>query len=57
MFGTLNQTALLASMNQQTGIVDLIITGSQAVYNGQHLTYYVRPSLSPYLNILLIHVV
>jgi len=41
MFGTLNQTALLESMDQKTGIVDLLITGREALYNGQHLTYYV----------------
>lgn len=41
MTGTLNQTALVASMDRATGIVNLIITGKEAIYNGQHLTYYV----------------
>jgi hypothetical protein len=40
MTGTLNQTLITESLNK-TGFVDLIITGQSAVYNGQHLTYYV----------------
>lgn len=40
MTGTVNQTALLGSLDQKTGIVDLIITGKDAVYNGEHLVYY-----------------
>jgi hypothetical protein len=40
MTGTLNQTLITESLNS-TGFVDLIITGQSAVFNGQHLTYYV----------------
>jgi hypothetical protein len=39
MTGTVNQTALLASLNA-TGFAILEITGNSSIYNGQHLTYY-----------------
>jgi len=39
MFGTLDQTKVLASVNK-TGFVELLIAGNSAIYNGQHLTYY-----------------
>ena len=52
--GTVNQTGILASLNTTTGFVTLQITGESAIYNGQHLTYYVRPVYDryPYLNTL-----
>jgi hypothetical protein len=42
MTGTINQTALLASLNT-TGFAILEIIGQSSIYNGQHLTYYVSP--------------
>jgi len=36
--GLLNQTAVINSMDN--GIVDLLITGQESVYNGNHLPYY-----------------
>ena len=41
MTATINETLVLQSVNQ-TGFVDMIITGTESIYNGQHLTYYVR---------------
>lgn len=41
MFGTVNQTALLASTNS-SGYVTLSIIGQSSIYNGVHLTYYER---------------
>jgi hypothetical protein len=40
MTATINETLVLSSMNATTGFVDMIITGTASVYNGQHLTYY-----------------
>ena len=40
MTGILDQTLVIESTNS-SGYVDLIITGQSAVYNGQHLPYYV----------------
>jgi hypothetical protein len=40
MTGILDQTKILSSLNQTTGIVKLTITGNSSTYNGQHLTYY-----------------
>lgn len=40
MTGILDQTKVLSSMDK-SGHVVLLITGNSAVYNGQHLTYYV----------------
>lgn len=51
MTGLVNQTALLASMDPKTGVVDLIITGKEAIYNGEHLKYYVRNALARLRNI------
>jgi hypothetical protein len=45
MTGILDQTLIIESMNS-SGFVDLIITGQSAIYNGQHLTYYVSILLS-----------
>jgi hypothetical protein len=40
MTGILEQTLIIESTNS-SGFVDLIITGQSAVYNEQHLPYYV----------------
>lgn len=40
MTGFLDQLLITKSLNA-SGFVDLLITGQTAVYNGQHLTYYV----------------
>jgi hypothetical protein len=40
MTGIMDQALVLASTNS-SGFVDLTITGQSAIYNGQHLTYYV----------------
>ena len=40
MTGIMDQALVLGSTNS-SGFVDLIITGQSAIYNGQHLTYYV----------------
>lgn len=50
MTGNLNQTALLASVNS-TGFVDLLITGKEAIYNGEHLTYYEKALASTNLTL------
>lgn len=41
MTGTINTTALLTESDAKTGIVNLHITGKSALYNGEHLEYYV----------------
>jgi hypothetical protein len=41
MTGIINQTLITQSLNK-TGFVTLSIMGQSAIYNGQHLTYYVR---------------
>jgi hypothetical protein len=41
MTGIMDQTAVLASMDTKTGFVELEIVGTSAVYNGEHLVYYV----------------
>jgi hypothetical protein len=40
MFGELNQTALIGSMDKATGLTTLIIWGKTATYNGERLPYY-----------------
>lgn len=40
MEATLNQTLVVSSLNA-AGKVNMTITGTSAVYNGQHLSYYV----------------
>jgi hypothetical protein len=44
MTAVLNQTAIVAGLNA-SGFADLIVTGTSAVYNGQHITYYVSDVL------------
>lgn len=41
MTGILDQVAVLNSLNGD--LVTLSISGQSAIYNGEHLTYYVRP--------------
>ncbi len=40
MTGILDQSKILASLKD--GTVEMLISGKDAIYNGQHLTYYVR---------------
>lgn len=40
MTAYLNQTQVLSAMDSE-GYVDLIVTGTSSVYNGQHIPYYV----------------
>jgi len=40
MTSIIDQPLVLDSMDQTTGIVELLISGNSSVYNGQHLTYY-----------------
>ena len=40
MTGTIDQLLLLGSLDK-SGMVELIITGKDAIYNGEHLVYYV----------------
>lgn len=41
MIGTLNTTLILGTLDRlEDGMLDVNITGQEAVYNGQHLTYY-----------------
>jgi len=40
MTGIIDQTLVTESLNS-SGFVTLSITGQSAIYNGQHLTYYV----------------
>lgn len=57
MTSIIDEAKVLSSMEDpKTGIVELFIIGNTSVYNGQHLTYYVRHSsflipslLVPYL--------
>lgn len=46
MYAIVDQVKMLSSLNFTTGMVNLTITGTSAVYNGQHLTYYVSLALS-----------
>lgn len=39
MTATVDQTKVISSMDSN-GFVDMVITGTSAVYNGQHITYY-----------------
>jgi UDP-glucose 4-epimerase len=39
MTAIIDQTKVISSMDSQ-GFVNMIITGTSAVYNGQHITYY-----------------
>lgn len=41
MTAIIDQALVIDSMNVTTGIVEMLIEGKYAVYNGQHLTYYV----------------
>lgn len=41
MTAFINQTLILSAMDSE-GYVDLIITGTSSVYDGQHIPYYVR---------------
>jgi hypothetical protein len=41
MTGIIDQALVTSSLNS-SGFVTLSITGQSAIYNGQHLTYYVR---------------
>jgi hypothetical protein len=41
MTAVVDQTKVLGSMDSD-GFVDMVITGTSSVYNGQHITYYVR---------------
>lgn len=43
MKSTVDSAAALASVDDK-GMVNMIIAGHSAVYNGVHLPYYVRPS-------------
>lgn len=41
MIGTLNTTLILGALDRlEDGVLNVNITGQEAVYNGQHLTYY-----------------
>ena len=40
MTAIVDQTKVISSMDSD-GFVDMIITGTSSVYNGQHITYYV----------------
>ena len=42
MTGIVDQGKIVSSTNSTTGMVTLEIVGQSAVYNGQHLPYYVR---------------
>ena len=44
MTATVDQTKVFSSMDK-SGMVDLLITGTSAVYNGQPIAYYVNPPL------------
>ena len=41
MSAIVDQTKVLGSMDSD-GFVEMVITGTSSVYNGQHITYYVR---------------
>lgn len=45
MTAVTNQTLILQSLTE--GRVNMSITGNSSVYNGQHLTYYVRVTHLP----------
>jgi hypothetical protein len=47
MTGIIDQALVTESLNS-SGFVTLSITGQSAIYNGQHLTYYVRTTPSPF---------
>lgn len=41
MTAVVDETKVISSMDSD-GFVDMVITGTSSVYNGQHITYYVR---------------
>jgi hypothetical protein len=41
MTAVVDQTKVLSSMDSD-GFVEMVITGTSSVYNGQHIPYYVR---------------
>jgi len=47
--GLLNQTAVIESLNN--GFVDMLITGQESVYNGEHLVYYEKALQSNQLSL------
>jgi len=47
--GLLNQTAVIESLNN--GFVDMLITGQESVYNGEHLAYYEKALQSNQLSL------
>ena len=49
MSAVVDQTKVLSSMDSD-GFVEMSITGTSSVYNGQHITYYVG-SLFPQLHL------
>lgn len=42
MTAIIDQASVLLAKDPKTGTVDFEIVGNSSVYNGQHLTYYVR---------------
>jgi predicted extracellular nuclease len=44
LVSVINQTAIISSLDAN-GFVDLTITATESVFNGQHLTYYVSSRL------------
>lgn len=51
MTGFVDQALIAASLNT-TGFVTLSIQGQSAIYNSQHLTYYVRSCPNPIMLLL-----
>ncbi|KAG0650168.1 hypothetical protein D0Z07_3339 [Hyphodiscus hymeniophilus] len=47
----INQTQILSAMDPDSGLVDLIITGTSSVYNGQHIVYYEKALASNVLHL------
>lgn len=45
MTAIVDQAGVISSMDSKTGFVSMIITGKNATYNGEHLTYYVSINL------------
>jgi hypothetical protein len=41
MSAVVDQTKVVSSMDSD-GFVEMVITGTSSVYNGQHITYYVH---------------
>jgi len=50
MTAFINQTQIISAMDSE-GYVDLIITGTSSVYNGQHITYYEKALASNVLHL------